>query len=229
VDAHLRALMTACWRLGGLPELDALNLRAWAHTLGYQGHVLTKSRQYSTTYGALRAVRADHQSGGGLALEDRDTVTESAWRYVGSGHSPAESDIAVGIAEGLAALREIRRDMIAEGWKYAVRPFVLGTGRRMHPDEATARLDIRGQPLPPGRCEHLATGGEEDDGGVTVEWPLQDPRVLGCVHREVTECAYGVDRGRDRIVPVGGGAGVDEELWSHADEPRTWAVGVPGK
>ncbi|MDO0914343.1 plasmid replication initiator protein [Streptomyces sp. DT2A-34] len=120
VNTHLRALMTACWRLGGLPELEALNLRAWAHTLGYRGHVLTKSRQYSTTYGALRAVRADHQSGGGLlALEDRETVTESAWRYVGSGHSPAESDIAYGIAEDLTALREIRRDMIAEGWKYA--------------------------------------------------------------------------------------------------------------
>ncbi|KUO04279.1 replication initiator [Streptomyces caeruleatus] len=120
VNAHLRALMAACWRLGGLVELEELRLRAWAHTLGYRGHVLTKSRQYSTTYGALRAVRAEHQSGGGpLVLEDSDTVTESAWRYIGSGHSPAESDVAVGIAEDLAALREIRRDMIAEGWKYA--------------------------------------------------------------------------------------------------------------
>ncbi|WP_159058902.1 replication initiator [Streptomyces caeruleatus] len=119
VNAHLRALMAACWRLGGLVELEELRLRAWAHTLGYRGQVLTKSRQYSTTYGALRAVRADYQGGGVLAVEDRDTVTETAWRYVGSGHSPAEADMAVGIAEDLAALREIRRDMIAEGWKYA--------------------------------------------------------------------------------------------------------------
>lgn len=119
VNAHLRALMAACWRLGGLPELEALNLRAWAHTLGYRGHVLTKSRQYSTTYGALRAVRADYQGGSVIALEDRETVTESSWRYVGSGHSPAEADIAYGIAEDLATLREIRRDLIAEGWKYA--------------------------------------------------------------------------------------------------------------
>ncbi|MFD4560181.1 replication initiator [Streptomyces sp. NPDC058469] len=120
VNPHLRALMTACWRLGGLPELEALNLRSWAHTLGFRGHVLTKSRQYSTTYGALRAVRAEHQSGGALlVLEDRETATESAWRYVGSGHSPAEADIAYGIAEDLANLRDIRRDMIAEGWKYA--------------------------------------------------------------------------------------------------------------
>lgn len=119
VNAHLRALMTACWRLGGLVGLEALNLRAWAHTLGYRGHVLTKSRQYSTTYGALRAVRADYQSGAVLALEDENTVTDSAWRYVGSGHTPGEADFAYTIAEDLANLREIRRDMIAEGWKYA--------------------------------------------------------------------------------------------------------------
>ncbi|WP_406415153.1 replication initiator [Streptomyces sp. NBC_01614] len=119
VNAHLRALMASCWRLGGLPELEALNLRAWTHTLGYRGHVLTKSRQYSTTYGVLRSVRADYQGGGVLALEDTDTVTDSAWRYVGSGHSPAEADIAFGIAEDITHLREIRRDMIAEGWKYA--------------------------------------------------------------------------------------------------------------
>ncbi|WP_189957851.1 replication initiator [Streptomyces alanosinicus] len=119
VNAHLRALMATSWRLGGLPELEGLNLRAWAHTLGYRGHVLTKSRQYSTTYGELRAVRADYQGGGALALEDRETVTESAWRYVGSGHSPAEADIAYGIAEDLANLRKLRKEMIAEGWRYA--------------------------------------------------------------------------------------------------------------
>ncbi|WP_405686426.1 plasmid replication initiator protein [Streptomyces sp. NBC_01387] len=120
VSRHLRALMTACWRLGGLPELEALNLRGWAHTLGYRGHVLTKSRQYSTTYGALRTVRADYQRGpGSLALEDREAITDSAWRYVGSGHSLAEAEIAYGIAEDLAALREIRRDIAAEGWGYA--------------------------------------------------------------------------------------------------------------
>ncbi|WP_406124231.1 replication initiator [Streptomyces sp. NBC_00989] len=120
VNAHLRALMAVCWRLGALPELEALNLRSWAHTLGFRGHVLTKSRQYSTTYGALRSVRAEHRGRGALlALEDRETATESAWRYVGSGHSPAETDIAYGIAEDLANLRETRRDLIAEGWKYA--------------------------------------------------------------------------------------------------------------
>ena len=30
----------------------------WLHTLGYRGHVTTKSRLFSTTMGALRAYRA---------------------------------------------------------------------------------------------------------------------------------------------------------------------------
>ncbi|MFF4934971.1 replication initiator [Streptomyces griseofuscus] len=112
VNSHLRTLMATCWRLGGLQELEALNLRAWAHTLGYRGHALTKSHRYSTTYGALRAVRASHQSAVDEdELKVRDFVTESGWRYVGSGYSLAEAEIAYGVAEDLASLREIRKDL----------------------------------------------------------------------------------------------------------------------
>lgn len=106
VSPHLRALMGACWRLGGLPELAHLRLRAWAHALGYRGHCLTKSRLYSTTYGALRAARTRYRTGG---TEDTGTglATESSWRYVGSGHTPGAAEIAAGIAEDLAVLREV--------------------------------------------------------------------------------------------------------------------------
>ncbi|WP_460065604.1 replication initiator [Streptomyces sp. YKOK-I1] len=61
VSTHVRTLMRACWRLGGLPEYEPLRLRPWTHTLGYRGHILTKSRAYSTTYAALRAERAHHK------------------------------------------------------------------------------------------------------------------------------------------------------------------------
>ena len=114
VTPHFRALMAVCWRLGGLSELKDLNLRAWTHTLGFRGHVLTKSRQYSTTYEELRSARVDHYGGGNRIADDVTPVTESAWRYVGSGHSLAEAEIAYGIAEDIANLREIRRDLIAE-------------------------------------------------------------------------------------------------------------------
>lgn len=103
---HVRALVRACWRLGGLPEYESLNLRSWAHTLGYRGHILTKSRAYSTTYTALRAERAHHMGHAALT----DAITERDWRYVGSGHTPGAALIAAGIAEDLVLTREVARE-----------------------------------------------------------------------------------------------------------------------
>ncbi|MFF4268810.1 replication initiator [Streptomyces sp. NPDC001536] len=104
VSEHVRILMRTCWRLGGLPEYAPLRLRAWAHTLGYRGHILTKSRAYSTTYAALRAERADHKG----HTDMPDAVTERLWRYVGSGHTSGAALIAAGIAEDLAESRRLR-------------------------------------------------------------------------------------------------------------------------
>lgn len=107
VTEHVRTLMHTCWRLGGLPEYEPLRLRAWAHTLGYRGHILTKSRAYSTTYAALRAERAHHL---GHTEDIPGTVTDRNWRYVGSGHTPGAALIAAGIAEDLAIGRELERE-----------------------------------------------------------------------------------------------------------------------
>jgi hypothetical protein len=46
---------------------------------------------------------------------DDDTVTESTWRYVDSGHTFAESLIAAGIAEDLAANRQAAHEA---GWSH---------------------------------------------------------------------------------------------------------------
>jgi hypothetical protein len=109
VPAHLRALMGTCWRLGSLPELVHLRLRAWAHTLGYRGHCLTKSRRYSTTYTALRAARARRHTENDGSRDSAGHLRVSAWRFVGSGHTLGEAEIAAGIAADLAELRELRR------------------------------------------------------------------------------------------------------------------------
>ncbi|MFF3143269.1 replication initiator [Streptomyces sp. NPDC057927] len=114
VNGHVRALMGICWRLGGLAELEYLRLRVWAHSLGYRGHILTKSRRYSTTYAALRADRADHLHGDRETADDPSAVTESAWRYVGSGHTPGAAQLAAGIAEDLAQARENAREAMAD-------------------------------------------------------------------------------------------------------------------
>lgn len=109
IPVHLRALMGTCWRLGSLLQLAHLRLRAWAHTLGYRGHCLTKSRRYSTTYTALRAARARRRTENDASRDSAGQVCVSAWRFVGSGHTLGEAEIAAGIAADLAELREVRR------------------------------------------------------------------------------------------------------------------------
>ncbi|MEV6506028.1 replication initiator [Streptomyces sp. NPDC051642] len=111
VSAHVRTLMRACWRLGGLAEYIPLNLRTWTHTLGYRGHILTKSRAYSTTYTALRAERAHHMGHTDMPA----AITERNWRYVDSGHTPGAALIAAGIAVDLAESRRLGLEARREG------------------------------------------------------------------------------------------------------------------
>ncbi|MDH2391915.1 plasmid replication initiator protein [Streptomyces sp. HNM0663] len=118
---HVRTLMRTCWRLGGLAEYEPLRLRAWTHTLGYRGHILTKSRAYSTTYAALRAERAEHQGLG--QPPDAGSATDALWRYVGSGHTPGAALIAAGVAEDLA-----RNGAIARAELNSATGVALGSG-----------------------------------------------------------------------------------------------------
>jgi hypothetical protein len=115
VTRHVRTLMATCWRLGGLPELQHLRLRAWAHTLGYRGHILTKSRTYSTTYTALREERAQRHHAAESPANMPDNITKSSWRYIDIGHTPGAALIAAGIAEDLARNREIAREAAGGG------------------------------------------------------------------------------------------------------------------
>ena len=94
VSERARRLIATCFRLGKLPELADLRLAAWAHMLGFRGHFSTKSRHYSTTFGALRAERAQHQRDhsptGSLWPEPEDdtTLVIAHWRFAGQGHPP---------------------------------------------------------------------------------------------------------------------------------------------
>ncbi|WRZ91982.1 replication initiation protein [Streptomyces sp. NBC_01007] len=103
VTDHARQMILTCWRLGGLPELEELRLRKWAHMLGFRGHFSTKSRAYSVTLGALRQERTDHNEArtreraaeAGHPLPDPDTVLVlSHWRFAGTGLTDAESWLA---------------------------------------------------------------------------------------------------------------------------------------
>jgi hypothetical protein len=98
VSEHARRLIAECLRLGALDELADLKLTDWAHMLGFRGHFSTKSRRYSTTLGALRAARTEHNQAeheiitGRLPYFDEDQVLKIArWRYLGQGLTHGEA------------------------------------------------------------------------------------------------------------------------------------------
>jgi len=58
VSEHVRAILATIADLGGHGAGALAGIGRWLHTLGYRGHITTKSRHYSTTMGALRTTRA---------------------------------------------------------------------------------------------------------------------------------------------------------------------------
>jgi hypothetical protein len=98
VSPHVALLLhalAALSRPGGDTDTGGNGPQRWLHTLGYRGHITTKSRRYSTTMGALRAIRAQFQklhtrvpsqeqrAGGGQSAE-RPELPE--WEYAAHGH-----------------------------------------------------------------------------------------------------------------------------------------------
>ncbi|WP_239647438.1 replication initiator [Nocardiopsis baichengensis] len=124
VGPHLARMAATAWELGSRRELAHLRLRRWAHTLGYRGHLATKSRRFSTTMGALRAVRrtwrARQRAADGSADPWAHAATGGAfllgeWAYAGSGFTGvADADLAAGITDDAAHAREELRRLSAE-------------------------------------------------------------------------------------------------------------------
>lgn len=86
---HLRLLAVSAWQLSRRAELEALRLRLWAHTCGFRGHFLTKSRAYSTTFATLRTERLSwrlDQLGDTALVTDADDGVVREWSYEGSGY-----------------------------------------------------------------------------------------------------------------------------------------------
>ncbi|MFI9061491.1 replication initiator [Streptomyces sp. NPDC053429] len=116
VSDHARRLMGACAALQ--PLYPDRPLTRWAHMLGFRGHFSTKSRQYSTTLGALRQTRADYRAAQerearGLGDIEPDTVLVLAsWQYAGHGHSPGESVLAATIARDIQLNRRTAREAL---------------------------------------------------------------------------------------------------------------------
>jgi hypothetical protein len=80
-DLHLRRLALTAWDLGGEAKYESMRLREHAHTFGFTGQLITKSRAFSATFAALRNARTVFMAG------DRDgDPVEGTFRYEGRGY-----------------------------------------------------------------------------------------------------------------------------------------------
>jgi len=97
IPAHLKRLVATAWRLGA--EKEHARMRRWAHSLCFAGHVMTRSRRYSTTMGTLRKARRewqlaqitnagpDNAGTAGAGTESGAAVTGTTkWSFIGIGH-----------------------------------------------------------------------------------------------------------------------------------------------
>jgi hypothetical protein len=105
LSTHHRRLVETVWELSGLAQYEELNLRKWAHMLGFRGHFLTKSQRYSTTFGAIRGERHQFQIAYTLHELGHDgdldqVLVINDWRLDSIGHrNDAEKELAEAIGE----------------------------------------------------------------------------------------------------------------------------------
>jgi hypothetical protein len=85
---HLHRMVATALELGTDPAFADLKLARYAHRFGYGGHFLTKSRTYSTTFGALRDARVQWREARRLGGRvPADGSSEGHWHAVGAGWS----------------------------------------------------------------------------------------------------------------------------------------------
>ncbi|KOV57493.1 replication initiator [Streptomyces sp. MMG1121] len=99
VPEHAAHMIRTAWALGARDDLKYLNLRKWAHMLGFRGHFSTKTRAYSTTLGALRTARAAwHRRH--TSPPSPTTLVLAHWVYDGTGLTPDLERLAALIGGG---------------------------------------------------------------------------------------------------------------------------------
>jgi|SRR5665213_2385814 len=133
---HLRALVETAWALGDDEAFEAIRPQLWAHSCGFRGHFLTKSRRWSTTFGALRDERqqwrlANRAGGQGEATPGNDPPVDVTsdelevreWNYEGSGYlTSGDVCLARNLEDDLRLGRWLaREEVVAESGSLKVR------------------------------------------------------------------------------------------------------------
>jgi hypothetical protein len=118
VNDHTRRILWTIVQVAELP--DHRDMVTWLHTLGYRGHITSKTRRYSTTMGALLARREawrQHQQTKVLAGDDSgpDENEPSDWQFAGYGHANhGDRLLALSAAARVAEMRQVARDEFAK-------------------------------------------------------------------------------------------------------------------
>jgi hypothetical protein len=98
---HLGQLVATAFALGKDPRHAGCT--RWAHALGWSGHVLTKSRRFSTTFCVLRRARREWRM---VDAGETPQAGTTNWSFVGVGHSfEIDRMLARGVEEQVAASR----------------------------------------------------------------------------------------------------------------------------
>lgn len=96
VTEHVRAIMTTIAELAERAvgsNRSVAGIGRWLHTLGYRGHITTKSRRYSTTMGALRAARATWTRRHAADRPAREDGGSSVRRNLPATEAPSDVDV----------------------------------------------------------------------------------------------------------------------------------------
>lgn len=118
VSDHVRRILQTIAKLAREPDYSELGM--WLHTLGYRGHITTKTRGYSTTMGELRARRDAWRREQRRPDADGDDViadpAETEWRYKGCGHATeGERYLAISAAGREREMRRAAREALTRG------------------------------------------------------------------------------------------------------------------
>jgi hypothetical protein len=119
VTPHVRQILRTIVILAEREPYE--ELPSWLHTLGYRGHVMSKSRQFSTTMTALREHRAAWRKDQTLTEAEQATAgdqsnSDAQWEFERWGHT-SQGDLVL-VLSAFARAREQRfaaRDALTEG------------------------------------------------------------------------------------------------------------------
>jgi uncharacterized Zn-finger protein len=104
VPHHQRLALTT-WDLNPEPSLGDFKLRLHAHSFGYRGQFITKSRYYSTRFQDLRSARSAYMS-----RPDAEDLVAGSFSYEGRGYDdPRAAEVAELLHAAAVEVKKVRR------------------------------------------------------------------------------------------------------------------------